>query len=171
MKYNAVLDVSFTAEGAEPVTLEEVKNWCRIDVSDDDDLITDLIPAARGTIEAWINQSLVQRTVTALLKNQLGGQYLPYGPIIEVTSVTDEDGDALDSADYEFKGAKFQYLKTEFDDHVTVVYDAGYTTLPYKFKNAILCQVAFMYENRGDESPETDISKQARVILQSERRV
>ena len=50
MEYNAVLNVSFTeADIVEPVTLNEAKGWCKIelDIAEENALITTLITTAR----------------------------------------------------------------------------------------------------------------------------
>ncbi len=52
--YNAVLSTEFSNEGAEPVTVIEAKNWLRIDVTDDDDLVEELITAARQICEDYV---------------------------------------------------------------------------------------------------------------------
>lgn len=168
--YNAVLDVHFSDdEEVEPVTLTEAKNWCRIDVSDDDDIITELITAARIICEQYSNISFIPRTVTARLKNPLGGIYLPYGPVTELASVTDDDLNELEIGDYTITGASFKQIKEPFTE-LTLVYTAGYELLPKNLKKAMLNQISWMYDNRGsDESAQ--ISEQAKLILNLVRRV
>lgn len=150
---------------AEPVTLTEVKNWLRIDLDDDDDILEMLITAARETLEAYTNISFLNRTVTATILNQLGGILLPYGPVGDIISFTDVDGD--DITDYVLLGTDFKSLTTPFCDPVTIEYHAGYDVLPKDFKTAMLCQVAWMYQNRGD----ANVSGSAKALLNKYRRV
>lgn len=159
--YNAVLSTSFSDEGAEPVTLQEAKDWCRIDVSDDDALITSLIKAARIICENHANLSFINRTVSAKIKNGLGGFIAPYGPVVSITSA--KDSDDTDIADFDFDNA--------YPGRITIVYEAGYETLPQNLKTAVLNQVAFLYENRGDIRLQSGVSEEAKLILNQVRSV
>ena len=162
--YNAVLSTSFSEEGDEPVTLQEAKDWCRIDVTDDDTLITSLITAARIICENYANLSFIERTVTAKIKNGLGGIQLPYGPVTSEIAFYDEDDTEL--TDY--------LLKNGDGNEVTAVYSAGYdeeNPLPGNLKTAILNQIAWMYENRGDAKIASSLTEAAKLILNQVRSV
>ena len=50
-----------TAPASEPVSLADAKAWLRVDITDDDALITGLIPAARMVCEAICKKSFVNR--------------------------------------------------------------------------------------------------------------
>lgn len=171
--YNAVLDVQFSAENAtEPVTLQEAKDWCKIDIPDDDVLITSLITAARIICEQHSNTSFITRTVSARLNNGLGGMYLPYGPVTgNLISILDDDSVAIDTNNFSVRNASFKQLYTPFNSIITVSYTAGYEVLPWNLRVALLNQIAWMYENRGDSTVAGKLSEQAKLILNSVRRV
>lgn len=171
MKFNAVIDTLFTDEAEdELLTLAEVKDFCRIDLVDDDAILNDLIPAAREIVEEYCCVSLLQRTVTATLINELGGISLPYGPVISVTAISDENGNTIDADGYVITGNNFKSIKTPFDGQITVVYDAGYSNLLKHYKDAMLNQVDYMYNNRGSQDTEA-MSAKSKFILQRLRRV
>lgn len=160
--YNAVLNVTFTdGTVTEPVTLKEAKDWCKIDVSDDDSLITSLITAARIMCENYANLSFIKRTVTAKIKNGLGGFVLPYGPVIGTP--TAKDSDNADITDFD--------LDNSYSGNITVTYQAGYETLPQNLKTALLNQIAWSYENRGDAKVASALSEEAKLILNQVRNV
>lgn len=50
-----------TQPSAEPVALVDMKNFLRVEFTDDDALITGMIQAAREAVEAFCNRSLVQK--------------------------------------------------------------------------------------------------------------
>lgn len=164
----------------EPVTLAEAKAYMKIDTgTTDDDLIEELLITAREQCEDYAGLSIVNRTVTAVLNNSCGGIYLPYGPVISITSITDQDDeDPLDTDNYEVRGLDFPQLIDPVSDKVTLIYTAGYGIPPKRIKTAILQQVFFLYENRG-EAPmiyrgveaAITMSPQALATLQRLRRV
>lgn len=158
--YNAVIETVFTDEGPEPITLQEAKDWCKIDVGDDDALITELITGARQICELHSNTSFIERTVTATIYNGLGRINLPYGPVTSDVAYTDEDDNVL--SDY--------VIKSPGDDRVVAVYSAGYAVLPNNLKTAILNQIAWMYQNRGDIAQSYQLSEQAKLILNQVKR-
>ncbi len=51
-----------TPPSVEPVTLAEVKLFARVDITDDDALLTSLITAARRRVEVELRQSLITQT-------------------------------------------------------------------------------------------------------------
>lgn len=161
VSYNAVIDTSFSAESpTEPVTLQEAKDWCRIDVADDDTLIEMLIKGARAICEHAGNLSLITRTVSAKIHNGLGNFVLPYGPVVgDITSFTDVNGEVF--TDY--------VLSDSYGQDMTVVYNAGYATLPENLKTALLCQIAWMYNNRGDVKLASSLSLESSLILKQVR--
>lgn len=171
--YNAVLDVEFSGENpVEPVTLQEAKDWCRIDINDDDALITSLITAARTICEKTCNISFITRTVTARLNNGLGGMFLPYGPVIgEITSIKNDDAIDIDSNNFAIKNSSFKQVYSPYNTVVIVVYNAGYTTLPGNLRTALLNQIAWMYDNRGEAAAAGKLSEQAKLILNQVKRV
>lgn len=132
--YNSVLAISFSAEGSEPVTLQEAKDWGKIEQDADDDLIEELITAAREECESYTGLGFITRTIVATINNANGGFVLPYGPVTSDVAVTDSDD------------ATWSDLRGEYE----VTYDAGYATLPKRLKTAIKQQFLFMYENRGE---------------------
>jgi len=164
--YNAILDVKFDETGAtEPVTVEELKAFARIDGDTEDDLIEELGITARQACEAYTNISFVRKEVTAIINNSLGSCYLPYGPVIgDVTSVKDDNG--KDFSDPVIKGNKFKYLKLPDEDYVEVVYTAGYAAgeLPKNLKTSVLNWFAYLYENRGDEKTNENLIEAKRLL-------
>ena len=145
--YNAVLDVRFSNEAAEPITVASLKSWLKIDLNDDDFLLGKIIPAARLTIERYVNLSLVNRTVTAKIMNGLGGFVLPYGPVKTISTVTDFLGVSITNT------IEWNILNEPFADAKGIVtYEAGFERIPPNLEIALMQQCAYMYENRGDES-------------------
>jgi hypothetical protein len=166
---NLVLDIQFTNESlVEPVTLPEARSWLKLDVSDDDTVVTELITAARQQCEGYLNISLISRTVTAWLQIGLDEIRLPYGPVETITSVTNYKGDPI--AGYQVKYELFKALDPCTE--VKTVYDAGFNgSIPKHFKTAIKEQIAWLYTNRGDAEVTETLSPIAKMILAPYRRV
>lgn len=178
--YNAA-QTTFTGSITEPVTKDEVKAYCKLSTGANEDTLLDIfITAAREQCEAYSNISFAPRTVTALITNLCGGIFLPYGPTGAIASVTDKDGDVLVAGEtYTIQGTTWKQLLTPLQDGLVVVYAAGYATIPSELKLAILQQVFYLYENRGESSSvtrqgistETSLSPQAKATLQRLKRV
>lgn len=56
-----------TAPAAEPVTLQEAKDFLRLEDAESDALVSELVAAARRTAEAWLRRALVTQTWTLTL--------------------------------------------------------------------------------------------------------
>jgi len=171
VEYNSVLDIQFQ-DGAitEPVTLTEAKNFCKIDISTDDDLINVLITAARQMCEAYTGVGFVEHSIVAVLNNCNGDIYIPYGPLVAINSVENEQGTVLIlDTNYTIGGNEFKRLKTPLQNNITIDYTTGYTTLPEALKTALLNQVYYLYDNRSVGVD--DISPIAKIILNLYKRV
>ena len=165
VSYNQVLDVQRAAVGSEPVSLNDLKEWAKVDNSADDGILTALIIAAREMCEKYTGVNFVARTVTAHVNNFNGGVYLPYGPIGAITGLYDDDGGTID---YEVRGTEFKAVtspRTAFK----AIYTGGYTTTPEALKTAIKAQALFLYENRGET--ELKMSPIAQAILYPYKRI
>lgn len=172
LQNNETVDITFVSGGGdvevtEPVTLAEAKAWLKVEVDDDDDIIQALITAARITCEGFISCSFVQRTVTAVVNNSLGSIRLPYGPVNNITTVTDSQSTVLD---YEVLGVANKRLTYPVLNWVQIAYTSGYYTLPKHFMTAILEQLTWMYQHRGDDIA-GDISPTAKIILSPYRAI
>jgi hypothetical protein len=152
MAYNGVIDVQAAAVDTEPVTLDEVKLYCIIDTDQDDDVLTDMIKAARDILEKYLNVSFVSRQITALVNNSCGGQELPMGPITGAIVYTNKAGDILTGVDV--IGDQYVSVECPTLNYIKAVYTGGYAAeeLPSSLKMAIKAQVLFMYEHKGDEA-------------------
>jgi len=158
----------------EPVTLAEAKTQCIVTHNEDDDYFTNtLIPAARATVENYCHICLVEKTVTATLRieNNISTKFyasyqspeytenvieLPYGPIKDISSITRICGSSItalaEHADYELTGALYKNITLNSAGNYILVYTTGYrNSIPKDLKLAILNELAFRYEKRGDE--------------------
>lgn len=188
--------------GQEPVSLTDVKAHLRVDFTDDDTLLTAMITAARQAVEDYCHISLVQKTVTLTLeaREQLRSIFaqpfqvresansfeLPYGPVKSVDLVTSIGTDGVTvqvcalNQDYFVTGVSFKTIKiaNNFPNNI-LVYTVGYGTLPGPLRLAILCEIAYRYENRGEGGNvqrATAFTKQgvceaARVLAESYKRL
>lgn len=165
---------------AEPVTLAEAKAFLVIDAgyTEDDTLLTALIKSARQLLEKYTNLSFGEKTLKAFTDKYFLD--LPYGPIIEVTGVVDQDDEAF--TDYTLKGLEFKkiyfnggnlenyYQRNKDQDYETLIntshtvtYTAGYGAeggqpLPEALKLAIKEQVQEMYNKRGAGNSELSLT-------------
>lgn len=168
--------------GTEPVSLADAKIHCRVDFDDDDTILNDLITECRQVIEDYTHASLVTKIITlTLAASEVPSSYfaqpyqvregfnvfeLPYGPIQSVSLVSSIGSDlsiiALQlNEDYYLFGSAFQTIKISNNyDNNTLVYTAGYGTaqgttpgpIPGPLKRAILNEIAYRYEARGEAS-------------------
>jgi len=169
--YNSVLDIEFTeGEITEPVTLVEAKDFCKVDIGTDDNLIISLITAARQMCEAYTGVGFVVHDAVAILNNVNGDIYIPYGPLVAINQVTDEAGNilVLDST-YFVIGNQFKRLQLPRAKNITIDYTTGYSELPNILKTALLNQIYYLYDNRSIGTD--DVSPIAKNLLNPYRRV
>jgi uncharacterized phiE125 gp8 family phage protein len=166
---NEKTTVSYVAAGSaivitEPITLAQAKAWLRVTHTDEDAIITALITAARQICEGYISKSFVERTVTAIVRNDLGNIKLPYGPVGNITYVYDVDGNEITGTEYTLTGVSDKRLGYPMSSYVKVIYTAGYSVLPQQFKTALKMQLSWMYTHRGDDDGSV-IAPDSKAIL------
>ena len=159
--------VLVTAPTVEPVTLAEAKLHCRVDHTDDNDLITSLIVAARQLCEVKTEHSCVNTTWDLYLDFLPVRIYIPRSPLSSVTSLsyyaTDGTLTVMSSSDYVVDTASAPGRITqastavwpatqERTGAVIVRFVAGYgaaaSSVPDSIKAAIKLLVGHWYENR-----------------------
>ncbi|MGX1495176.1 putative phiE125 gp8 family phage protein [Labrenzia sp. MBR-25] len=152
-----------TGPGAEPVSLAELKAWCRVDFTDDDTLLASNGVAAREFVEQATGRQLVSATwkMTARCFGAVQLR-LPKPPLQSVTSVEYRDADGtlqtLDPSDYlvDLPSNSIEPVDSwpgvgDYPDAVQVTFVAGYgdaEAVPQTIKHAIQCLSAHWYENR-----------------------
>lgn len=152
----------------EPVTLQELKDYLRLegfvdadgstsDFDTDDSLISELGITARQILEGALCISIVPKMLEATITNLAGGESIPHGPVNAISTFKDSDGNDLT---YVLRGNRFPEIKSPCHSDMVIQYAAGYTNCPPALKTAIKQQVAWMYVHRGDESG-IEISRQA----------
>lgn len=165
------------APTAEPLTLDEVKRYLRIDGTDDDVVIEALMLAAREDIEVWTGRTLLTTTYALRLSDfdwcTWYGRHdwltLPRPPLQSVTSITYLDSNnasqTLATTVYQVDaysepgritlktGQSWPSTYTDSFNNVTVTYVAGWTlaTLPERVKMAMKLIIGDYYEHRESQ--------------------
>jgi len=173
-----VEDVSGSGTITEPVTLQQCKDYLRMESFDaggnndftfDDTLIEQQITEGRMWVEKYTGIHVVQKDLQVIMTNQTGFSPIP-GPVIGDIVMKDKDGNVLTTEEY--IGSLFRKINTNQEQRVTLEYTAGYSTdVPDWVKNAILAYVAWAYEHRGDENGLPGSPVRAAAICRPHRRV
>ena len=151
---NAVKDVVFSPSPA-IVTLEQIKADLKIDFTDEDDYITELISLCQSHIEQFCGISCATRTMQAVLCNFEGGIEIPYGPVQSITSALDENGNDITTSIIT-NGISYKWIKCPNYQYINITYVAGYTIdnpIPSEIAKALRMEVGFRYRFRNQEEP------------------
>lgn len=159
-----------TPPAEEPVTLTEAKNHLRVDLSDDDSLISALIVAAREHAEAITRRAFITQTLKLSLDAfpaNNGPIYVPMPPLQSVNSLKYFDTDGMEQTLTE--GTDFLVDNESEPGRITPAPDTGWpatqnrpnavsvefvagfgdaSKVPQGIKQAILLMVGHWYENR-----------------------
>lgn len=139
----------------EPVELLDQKAFMRVDHDDDDDLIEDMITAAREDIERETDLALVDSSVSFDVDLDYWDSdkpmivKLPYARNIDTIVVTDLNNNDEEVTDdnYTIRGNKVRFDVYGF---MNIEYDIE-PVVPQSLKEAIMMLVAYRYNNRGDQ--------------------
>lgn len=158
-----------TQPASEPVTLDFIKSFLKVDGSSEDALIAVLITAARQQAERYCQIAIMPQTITETFPRFYSyGLRLSISPLVGVTSISYLDliGDTqtLSTEIYDadtnvWPPHIYRIPYNDFPqtyavpDAVTVVYSAGYANadaVPNQIKMAIALMVVEWYDNRSD---------------------
>jgi uncharacterized phiE125 gp8 family phage protein len=142
--------------GTAPLTLEEIKTWCRVDNSEEDFLLTGLADTARDTIEQQTGRAIVPQTVTVLLDNVPASRRIPL-PRLPVSvqpslslKVYQANGSQIEATG--FVVGEYVYASGSnwpAGDMLEITYRAGYATVPGNLATAMLLLIDHWYTNRS----------------------
>lgn len=154
---------------APPVLLDDAKKHLRIDWTSDDRYIESLVDAARQKVEGFTRRALVNRTIEARFDGFGPSLWLPWPPLVSVSSVVYVAGDGTETTlatsvydvDTFSNPARVRlaygqsWPTPRAEPHaVRVTYVAGYGTahddVPADLRQAILLLVGHLYENREE---------------------
>jgi len=163
--YNAILDQKVTQDAsAEPVNLNVVKEYMKVDYQEEDLLISSLIKTARKLLESKYDVGIIEKTLRVVLNNSCGGRDLPGSPITEIVSVATRAGAITD---FEIIGEFHRFVEKPVCDYLVITYKSGYSMdqVPEAFKTAIKAQALWMFERRGDQDISSKVCPAAAAIM------
>lgn len=157
-----------------PVTLAEARTACRIDHTEEDDLLSLYIAAALAVAERRCNVAFEPQTLELSLDSfPKGGAILPVGPVVSLDPIEYVDGAGVSQTIEGIVGAD-GVVRAEWPSGslVRVRYAAG-TGTPPDVKVAILLMVALYYDNRAEAGSAAMISIPfgAEMILRQHHRM
>ena len=153
-----------------PVTVDEVKEFARIDGEDEDDILETFIESVVKLTEAYLGRSLVNRTIRMIMDTWTSREIeLPYPPLVSISSVQtiDESNTATtySSDNYytiteSIPGRLLIKKDSELPSNTErnyggyrITYIAGYGNsredVPQQIRTAIKQWVTLLYENRS----------------------
>ena len=175
--------VETSPPATDPLTLDEVKNFLRVDANSDDALITSLITAARLFCEGNTGRSLITRSYSLFLDSwpELRVIELPYPPLLSVTQVNvyavDNSFVTLDPVNYyvDTAGGRIvladsavRPLPGRIANGIEIQFTAGYgvteNDVPALLRQGMLQLIAHLYEHRGD-SPDQALRASGAVAI------
>lgn len=160
-----------TPAASYPVTLAEAKVHCRVDGTDENDLIEGLIAAATDYVGQYTGRSIMAQTWRLTLDAFSDSILLPNGPVQSVSSVQyyDADGDnqtaaagiyTLDNASdpaWLVCNSEAAWPATMAGVNVvSITYEAGFVTVPASIKQAVLLLVGDWYRGRENTALSTN---------------
>lgn len=170
------------APATEPVALADAKAHLRVSGTASDAVITALLASAREYCELASRRCFVEREITARFQFiPPEGAWLPQGPVASVDSVSYLDGDGGTIAltystnltkDLVRLTPNQEYARTTtLPDPYEVVFTAGYSTVPDRYKQAILLIAGHWFENREEVTDITlaEIPMGAKMLLAIDR--
>jgi uncharacterized phiE125 gp8 family phage protein len=192
VKYRSL--VRATEPAVEPVTLAEAKAHLRVDVSDDDSLISAIVKAAREFVEEYLDRSLIH-TQWTLRTDAFPFEFeLPRPPMAQagtttatvVTYTLETQATAtLITAEYRVDRASTPgVIRTTYagtwpghlydENAVSVTWWGGYgddgTSVPAAIRSAILMMVSHLYEHRTAVAPSmTEVPFGVKALLDTHR--
>lgn len=142
----------------EPVALDDVKLYIKIQHNEEDGLLLQLISSARESFERFINKSLAVKTLILECDEYDFDENniieLPFYPIVEIVSIkqTDDEGNTIATGFYKEIGKAKNSIKIDTVSNLTfeIEYTCGYSQAPQVIKLLLLKQIFDWYENRGD---------------------
>lgn len=159
-----------TAPAEEPLKINEVKQFLRIDIDDDDSLLDALIKASREYAETITRRRLITQTWKYYIDEWPEKDYieLPYPPLQSVSSVKYTDYALTETpltlaTDYVVEtntepgrvvlayGESWPTATLDVMTPIEIIYICGYGTpedIPQSLKHAMLIDIADMYEHR-----------------------
>lgn len=165
-----------------PVTLDDAKTQLHITYTEDDAELTSMIPRAIKQIEAYCNISIIYQRIQ-WIADLFSEWKLPYGPVIGIESVQNRDSNAgsgvggftTATGNWRIDGDTFSAVGIgpfEFDlttgscgpNRFKITYTAGMSEVPDDLKQAILKQVVWLFEHKGDEGL-TGLSKEVEEMI------
>ena len=154
MAYNLIKDITNIEVGYinGPVTVAQAKAYCRAENTsiEQDTLFALWIRAARTKIEQYTGLSLIPRNIIAVLSAPQGNMELPYGPVTGTPVFVDTESTVQEITT---RGLDFPYIVLPVQ-YTKATYSAGYASggCPEELQVAIMMQVCFWWENRGDQA-------------------
>lgn len=166
-----------TAPTSEPITIDEVKEYLKLesDFTDEDNLINSLIIAARIFVENRTGKSLIKQVRTQYM-DEFGycdAVNILYGPLLDVSGTTIRSVKYYDTNDtLQTMSASDYWIDSTSDiprvvvknswpslksrpNAVQIEFNAGYgadgDSIPADIKNAMWLYIAHFYENRVPE--------------------
>lgn len=149
------------------ITLQEAKDHLRVEVTDDDSYISELIILARDHIETFVRRSLVTQTWEYALNEFPSGKIkLPMSPVQSVTDIKYIDAEGIEqtwaNTEYDvFMNEMPGFVKLGFDktyptirntqDAIKITYVTGYSRrelIPRAIIHAGLLLIGHFYERR-----------------------
>lgn len=155
-----------TAPASEPITLAEAKAHCRVDITDDDTLISALIVTAREYCEGYLHRKLITQAWDWTMEGFPSCFQFPFLPVSAITSVKYYDTanvqQTLSSSYYQVDlystparvHLAYGYAwpsSYERSDAVVVRFSAGYANaaaVPQAIKQAMLLLIGHWYRSR-----------------------
>lgn len=135
----------------EPITLDEAKKWLKMElISDDDDLIEELIVESRMWVERYCAISMVPKSVKCIVNLHCNGSVeLPYGPIDKDSIVVTDINSNEITCGFRLLGDTGTFI--DIQGHG--IFNISYSSIAHSvatLRGAIKAYIAYAYEHRGD---------------------
>lgn len=134
--------------GSEIVTVTDAKNFIRIDTSDDDALLGNMIEQARIWCENYIGKDIVAKSRKYYIEEVSNRFEIPFSPIDTITSVTSE-GSTMNYTTYGLYDDVIELNNLGKNKDVIVSYTTSGSD-DALLQHAILQFVSTLYDNRAD---------------------